>query len=467
MRKMSMLRPQAVILAAGKGTRMRSVRPKVLHPLLGLPLLEYVLRAVGATGAEPVSLVVGHGAEAVKEAFRDRGLLFLSQDPPRGTGHALQSAAAALRRHPERPVLVVNGDLPLLRGETLRALLDHHRASGSAASVLTMRPAEPGGYGRILRTSEGAICGIVEAKDASPEQCALLEVNAGAYVFDVSTLETALGELRADNAQGEYYLTDLIASIFARGAPIGGLELADADEAMGVNTHAELAIAGEKLRERILDALLISGVAIENPSTTRVGPDVTVEADATLRAFTILEGTTRIRAGAEVGPFARLVSVEVGAGAHVLDHCLLRDCVVEEDASVGPFAHIRPGSRIGAGAKVGNFVELKQTSLGKGSKAQHLSYLGDATIGPSVNIGAGTITCNYDGTHKHKTRIEEGAFVGSDCTLVAPVTVGAGAYVGAGSTITEDVPPDSLALGRARQVVKPGWARARKGKGRK
>jgi bifunctional UDP-N-acetylglucosamine pyrophosphorylase/glucosamine-1-phosphate N-acetyltransferase len=459
---MSALPSQAVILAAGKGTRMRSARPKVLHPLLGLPLLEHVLRAVGAAGAKPVTVVVGHGAEAVQEAFSGRDLTFVRQDPPRGTGHALQTAAAAIGMTKNRPVLVVNGDLPLLRAQTLTALLEHHAASKDAVSILTMRLSSPGSYGRVLRGGDGRIVRIVEAKDAAPEERTVQEANAGVYVFDLAPLEKALLDLRAENAQGEYYLTDLVALLSGRGLGVGALQLEDPEEASGVNTLSELAFAARRLRERIVLSHLEAGVAVEDPETTHIGPDVQAEPDTTIRPFTILEGRTRLREGSQVGPYAHLVSVEVGAGALVLDHCFLRECVVEEGASVGPFSHIRPGSRIGPGARVGNFVELKQTSLGKGSKAQHLSYLGDATVGPSVNIGAGTITCNYDGTHKHPTRIEEGAFVGSDSTLVAPVTVGAGAYVGAGSTITEDVPPDSLALGRARQVVKPGWARTRR-----
>jgi bifunctional UDP-N-acetylglucosamine pyrophosphorylase/glucosamine-1-phosphate N-acetyltransferase len=303
----------------------------------------------------------------------------------------------------------------------------------------------------------------VEAKDASPEELREAEVNAGVYAFEVPPLLDALGKLTANNAQREFYLTDVIGLLSAAGQAVEVVTAEEASEALGVNTLAEVADASRRLRDRRLAELMAAGVLVEDPASTTVGLDVRVEPEATLRPFTFLEGRTVVCAGAVIGPFVRLLDTEVGPGAQILDHCLLRKCVVEAGAMVGPFTHIRPESRIGAGAKVGNFVELKKTHLGKGSKAPHLSYLGDATIGPGVNIGAGTITCNYDGTAKHPTVIEAGAFVGSDATLVAPVTVGEGAYVAAGSVITEDVPAQALALGRARQVIKPGWTRKRRG----
>ena len=384
---------QAVILAAGKGTRMRSARAKVLHPLLGVPLLDHVVRAVQSVGVDPITVVVGHQAEAVEAAFGGRGLGFVRQEPPLGTGHAVQAARARLAAHPTRTVLVINGDVPLLRGETLAALLDAHRAGGAAATLLSVVLDDPAEYGRVVREPDGSVRAIVENKDASAQEKRIREINAGIYAFEARPLLEALGQLRPQNAQGEYYLTDVV-----------GL----------------LRKAGHRV-------------------------------DA-------------VAAGAVVGPFVRVVDSQVGPGTQILDHCVLRECVVEEGATVGPFAHVRPESRIGARAKVGNFVELKKTHLGDGSKAPHLSYIGDATVGPGVNIGAGTITCNYDGTHKHPTRIEAGVFVGSDSTLVAPLTIGEGAYIAAGSAITEDVPAGALALGRARQVIKKGWADARRQK---
>jgi bifunctional UDP-N-acetylglucosamine pyrophosphorylase/glucosamine-1-phosphate N-acetyltransferase len=356
----------------------------------------------------------------------------------------------------------VNGDLPLLRRETLAALLAAHRARGDAATLLTVDLDQPGAYGRVLRDDGGRVRAIVEAKDAGPAERAVREVNAGLYAFELGSLLPALARLRPQNAQGEYYLTDVVGLLRAAGRTVRAVAAGDPREGLGVNTHGELADAARELRARRVQELMAGGVAIEDPDTTHIGLDVAIEPDVVVRPFTMLEGWTTVRSGASIGPFARLVDVEVGPGAQVLDHCVLRQCVVGPGASVGPFAHVRPESRIGPRARVGNFVELKKTDLGEGSKAPHLSYLGDAKVGAGVNIGAGTITCNYDGVDKHVTRIEAGAFIGSDTTLVAPVTVGEGAYVAAGSAITEDVPAGALALGRARQQNKPGWAEERR-----
>ena len=450
----------ALVLAAGRGTRTRGEMPKALLPLLGLPLLEHVLRAVRAAGAGEVTVVVGHGAGQVEPALAGWDLRFIRQDPPLGTGHAVRTARAA--HAVPGPLLVLNGDLPLLRDETLAGLLAAHREGRAAATLLTAVLDDGGPYGRVVRDERGGVTRIVEARDASPEERAIGEINVGAYVFETAPLDAALARLEAHNAQGEFYLTDTVAHLQAAGHSIAACVAADPHEALGVNTLAELADASRRLRERRLAELMAAGVRVEDPSSTHVDADAVVEPDAVVRPFTLIEGRSIVRSGASVGPFARLVDVVVGRGAQVLDHCLLRQCVLEEGASVGPFSHLRPESRIGPGARVGNFVELKKTHLGAGSKAQHLSYLGDATVGEGVNIGAGTITCNYDGAQKHPTRIEARAFVGSDATLVAPVVVGEGSYVAAGSTITEDVPKDALAVGRARQVTKPGWAARRR-----
>jgi bifunctional UDP-N-acetylglucosamine pyrophosphorylase / glucosamine-1-phosphate N-acetyltransferase len=460
----SPLDAQAVILAAGKGTRMKSARAKLLHPLLGVPILDHVVRAVRSAGVDPITVVVGYQAEAVEAAMAGRGLAFARQDPPLGTGHAVQAARERLAARPTRTTLVVNGDVPMLRGETLAALLDAHRAGGAAATLLTVVLDDPAEYGRIVREPDGSVRAIVENKDASATEKRIREINAGIYAFETHPLLEALAQLRPQNAQGEYYLTDVVGLLRKAGHHVNAMAAPDSREALGVNSHSELAAAARILRQRRCEALMAAGVGIEDPETTVVGPEVEVEADVLLRPFTMLEGRTRVAAGAVVGPFVRVVDSAIGPGAQILDHCLLRGCVVEEGASVGPFAHVRPESRIGVKAKVGNFVELKKSHLGDGSKAPHLSYIGDATVGPGVNIGAGTITCNYDGTHKHATRIEAGAFVGSDSTLVAPLTIGEGAYIAAGSAITEDVPPGALALGRARQVIKKGWAEARRQK---
>jgi bifunctional UDP-N-acetylglucosamine pyrophosphorylase/glucosamine-1-phosphate N-acetyltransferase len=450
---------QAVLLAAGRGTRMNSARPKVLHQLLGEPLLEGALRAVEQAGAERVLTIVGHDADAVRAAFDGR-TEFVVQDPPLGTGHAVMAARAPLRERPELPTLVLNGDLPLLTPGTVARLLATQ--GDAAAALLTARLPDAGRYGRVLRDASGRVRAIVEAKDASSETLQQQEINAGAYAFDTRALLEALEALEPQNAQHEYYLTDVVAALVARGLRVEAVLAEDPSEALGVNTLEELAEINRLLRERRLRTLMAEGVVIEDPASTWIERAVVVEPDAVLRPFTRLEGRTRVRSGASLGPFVRIVNSEIGAQAEVLDHCLLRDCRVGAGAVIGPFAHIRPESVIGARAKVGNFVELKKTQLGEGSKAPHLSYLGDSEIGPAVNVGAGTITCNYDGQAKHPTRIEAGSFIGSNTTLVAPVSIGAGAYVAAGSTITEDVPADALALGRARQLAKPGWAKARR-----
>src|SRR5687768_14091804 len=443
---------------------MKSARAKVLHPSLGVPMLEHVLRTLTTAGADPVTVVVGHQAEAVEAAFAGRGLRFVRQEPPLGTGHAVQVAREGFAARPGHTLLVVNGDLPLLRSETLIDFLAAHRRTGHAATLLTVELDDPGAYGRVLRDGKDGVRGIVEAKDATAEEREVKEINAGLYAFEVPALLDVLGKLKPQNAQGEYYLTDVVGLLRAAGKTVGAVKVDDPAEALGVKNLAELAETTRLLRKRRVEAVMAAGAGVEDPDSTHIGLDVVVEPDAVIRPYTILEGRTIVRSGATVGPFARLVDAEIGVDAQVLDHCLLRECVVGAGASVGPFAHIRPESRIGAKAKVGNFVELKKTHLGDGSKAPHLSYIGDATVGPGVNIGAGTITCNYDGTHKHPTRIEAGAFIGSNSTLVAPVTVGEGAYVGAGSAVTEDVPAGALALGRARQVMKAGWATARRSK---
>jgi bifunctional UDP-N-acetylglucosamine pyrophosphorylase / glucosamine-1-phosphate N-acetyltransferase len=454
---------QALVLAAGKGVRMKSRRAKVLHEALGLSLLGHVLRTVEALGADPVGVVVGHRAEDVEAAFAGHAS-FLRQEPPLGTGHAVQVAGEHVSRHPERPLLVLSGDVPLLRLTTVEKLLTLHRESAAAATLLTAELAEPGAYGRVLRDESGGVRAIVEARDATPAERAVREINAGVYVFDVPALLGVLGRLRPQNAQGEYYLTDVVGLLAAEGRRLVAWTTEDPLEGRGVNTLAELAEITRILRSRRVAELMAAGVVIEDPETTVIGLDVRIEADAVIRPFTVLEGRSFVAAEAVVGPYVRMVDAEVRQGAQVFDHCFLRDCIVGAGAVVGPFAHIRPDSVIGPRAKVGNFVELKKTHLGEGSKAPHLSYLGDATIGPAVNVGAGTITCNYDGVNKHPTRIGAGAFIGSDTTLVAPITVGEGAYVAAGSAITEDVPADALALGRARQVIKEGWAAARRAK---
>jgi bifunctional UDP-N-acetylglucosamine pyrophosphorylase/glucosamine-1-phosphate N-acetyltransferase len=454
---------RAIVLAAGKGTRMNSATPKVLHEAAGRPILHYVLDACSEIGAATM-VVVGHGADAVRGACSETPLLrFVTQEPQLGTGHAVQVALSATETSDGAPasVLVLAGDVPLLRAATLRRLCALRESTGASAVLVSFKTAMPGSYGRVLRDERGRVASIVEAKDATAAQLLIEEVNASLYVFDEKRLRESIKKLRADNAQGEFYLTDVIALMAEAGDRVEAMVLDDASEAQGVNTANELAVIDRLIFARRNGDLLSAGVLIERPDTVLVGPFVEVAPLARIRAFTILEGRTKVHPGASIGPFCRIEDSEIGKEAVILDSCLVRSSSIEAGASVGPFAHIRPESVVGENAKVGNFVELKKTTLGAGSKAPHLSYLGDATIGAKANIGAGTITCNYDGVVKNPTVIEDGAFVGSNSILVAPVRVGRAAYVAAGSVITKDVPADSLGIGRARQENKAGWASRR------
>ena len=453
-----------VILAAGKGTRMKSSRPKVLHALAGRTLIEHVLRTVDGLRADSITIVVGHGADEVRTALAGRPLVqFAVQSPQLGTGHALLQAESALAGK-SGTVLLLYADVPLLQTTTLARLIEHHRASKASATVLTMDLPEPYGYGRIVRDGSGRIQRIVEERDASGPERAITEVNSGIYCFDLAPLFNSLHQLAADNAQGEYYLTDLVAAYRQEKRKLETLSVESPTELRGVNSRVDLAELSRVLRDRKNTALLQDGVTLEDPASTFVDADVTVGADTIIGPGVLLEGATSIGANCRLHAGCRLSDTHVGDNVTILDHCVLVDTRVESGARIGPFAHLRPASVVGEGAHVGNFVELKKTSLGRGSKANHLAYLGDATIGDGVNVGAGTITCNYDGTKKHPTIIEDGAFIGSDSQLIAPVRIGAGAYVAAGSSITKDVPADALALSRVRQENKPGWVSRRRSK---
>jgi bifunctional UDP-N-acetylglucosamine pyrophosphorylase / glucosamine-1-phosphate N-acetyltransferase len=454
-----------VVLAAGKGTRMRSGLPKVLHRAAGLPLLEHVLRAAATLEPASVVLVLGHEADMVREAVGKRpGLGFASQQPQLGTGHALLQAEEALASA-GGTVVLLSGDVPLLRPATLRALVERHRASGAAATVLTATVPAPEGYGRIVRDSAGRIARIVEHKDATPDERGIREINSGVYAFDLAPLFDALRAIGSANAQGEYYLPDLVTIYRSRGMVVETLALEDPTEILGVNSRKELAHVAAILRTAKNDALMAAGVSIVDPASTFIDPDVSVGADTIIMPGVYLEGRTAIGSGCEIHSGVRIVDSTIEDGVTINNFCVIVESVVRRGARLGPFAHIRPQSDVGESAHVGNFVELKKTSMGRGAKANHLSYLGDATIGEKVNVGAGTITCNYDGTAKHPTVIEDGAFIGSDTQLVAPVRVGKGAYVAAGSSITEDVPADSLAIARGKQVNKEGWAARKRGGG--
>jgi bifunctional UDP-N-acetylglucosamine pyrophosphorylase/glucosamine-1-phosphate N-acetyltransferase len=452
-----------VILAAGKGTRMKSADPKVLHPAGGLQLIEHVLRAADTLQPATTVVVVGHMAERVEEAVRKRlGLRFALQQPQLGTGHALLQAEPDLAGK-AGTVVLLSGDVPLLRPATLQALIATHEARGAAATVLTARVAGPHEYGRIVREN-GRIAAIVEHKDATPDQRRIDEINSGIYAFALAPLFAALKSIGAANAQGEYYLPDLVGIYRSQGLTVETVLLDDPREILGVNSRRELADVTAILKATRNEELMAAGVSIVDPASAWIGPDVTVGADTVIHPNVYLEGRTRVGSNCEIHAGVRIVDSTIDDGVIINNYCVITESRVAAGARIGPFAHIRPQSDIGEGAHVGNFTELKKTTLGKGSKANHLSYLGDAIIGEKVNVGAGTITCNYDGTHKHQTVIEDGAFIGSDSQLVAPVRIGKGAYVAAGSSIVEDVPAGGLGIARGKQVNKAGWVERKKNK---
>jgi bifunctional UDP-N-acetylglucosamine pyrophosphorylase / glucosamine-1-phosphate N-acetyltransferase len=451
-----------IILAAGKGTRMKSARPKVLHPLAGRPLIDHVLRTADPLNAASTVLVVGHGADDVRAALAGRSNLeFVVQSPQLGTGHALAQTEPLLRTR-SGDVLVLYADVPLLQSATLARLVEAHRQARASATVLTAEFDDPYGYGRIVRDGSGEVARIVEERDASGDERTIREVNSGIYVFALAPLFDTLHQLAADNAQGEYYLTDLVGLYRQRGLRVATLCLESVAELRGVNSRVDLADVAVVLRARKNRAVMLAGVTLEDPATTYIDEDVSIGADTIVGPGVVLEGTTSIGAGCRIRAGVRLTNAVVGDRVTILDRTIVVDSSIAADASVGPFAHLRPDSAVGERARIGNFVELKKTTLGPGSKANHLAYLGDATIGADVNVGAGTITCNYDGERKHPTVIEDGVFIGSDSQLIAPVKIGKGAYVAAGSSITADVPGDALAIARGRQENKPGWAAKRR-----
>jgi bifunctional UDP-N-acetylglucosamine pyrophosphorylase / glucosamine-1-phosphate N-acetyltransferase len=450
-----------VILAAGKGTRMKSAVPKVLHPIGGRPILDHVLSAAAALAPSSTTVVVGHQADRIAQAYAGRAdVQFVTQEPQLGTGHALLQAEPRLTGATGTVVLLY-GDVPLLRAATLETLVAHHRAQAAAATVLTAVLERPYGYGRILRL-EGAIARIVEERDASPAERAIHEVNAGIYAFDLAPLFGAIRSIASENAQGEYYLPDLISIYRKRGLGVTSVTVERVDEIRGINSRTELAELERIVRQTKNEELMAAGVTLIDPATTYVEPDVIVGADTVLHPNVYLEGRTVIGQACEIHAGVRIVDSTVGDRVTIRNYCVIAESAVAAGAVLGPFAHLRPASDVQAGAQVGNFVELKKTTLGAGSKANHLAYLGDATIGAGVNIGAGVITCNFNGTTKNPTTINDGAFIGSDSALVAPVTIGEGAYVGAGSTITQDVPAGALGIARGRQVNKEGWARKKR-----
>jgi bifunctional UDP-N-acetylglucosamine pyrophosphorylase/glucosamine-1-phosphate N-acetyltransferase len=456
-------RTAIAIMAAGKGTRLKSKYPKVLHEVGGKPLLAHVIAAATkVVPAEDVYAIIGHEADLVRKAVEHTGINFILQADQRGTGHALMVAQEALA--PYDLVLVLSGDAPLITPETVQRLRDFHLQKKAAMTLLSAELANPTGYGRVLRRGAKSddVKAIVEEKAASASQKKLREINSGFYAFAVKPLYAQIGKLTTDNAHHEYYLTDMAAVFTKAKAKVVVLKTANPAEILGSNTRAEMMEIDAIFRMEKCRQLMAAGASIFFPQTCVIDSDVEVGSDTIIEPFVQLLGRTRIGGNCRIRSYSVIANSEIGEGVMIRPGSILDDARIAEGAVIGPYSHLRPGSDIGPGAHVGGFVETKKVKLGRGSKAPHLAYLGDAEIGAGVNVGAGTITCNYDGVHKHKTEIGDNVFVGSDTTLVAPVKIGKGAYIGAASCITEDVPEDSLALARSRQVTKEGWAKAKR-----
>ena len=456
------------ILAAGKGTRLRSQRPKVLHVVAGKPLLLHVIdAALHVAAPQEIFVIVGHQAELVQQAVAHTGVNFVLQAEQRGTGHAVQCLAQAVQGFDD--LLVLSGDVPLITSETITRLRDFHLQQKAAMTILTALPENPFGYGRVLRTTPGGaeVQAIVEQKALSATQQQEREINSGIYAFRTQPLFAQISKLTTGNAHGEYYLTDMAAILREAGERVVALAAEDANQVLGANTIAEMMQLDAAMRHATAERLMAQGVTIFRPETCVIDASVEVGADTVLEPFVQLLGATRIGSGCRIRSYSVIQDSTLGEGVLVRNGCVLERATVEDGALLGPYAHLRPESRIGKAAHIGNFVETKSSVIGAGSKANHLSYIGNAEIGAGCNLGAGVITCNYDGVHKHTTKIGDGVFVGSDSTLVAPVTLANGAYVAAGSCITDDVPADALALGRARQINKPEWARQRRASQRK
>lgn len=450
-------------MAAGKGTRLKSRLPKVLHEAGGRPLLEHVIRAaVRLVPARDVYAIVGHEAERVRAAVQRTGVNFVLQAEQRGTGHALMVAREALAGYDH--VIVLSGDAPMISPETIGQLRNFHLEERAAMTLLSADLDDPTGYGRVLRKAltSAEVKAIVEEKSATAAQKKIHEINSGFYVFDVKRLYAYIDKLSTANAHGEYYLTDMAEVLRKARERVVVWKTGNSREILGGNTRAELAEIDQFMRMAKCQQLMADGVTVFYPATCVIDADVQVAPDTVIEPYVQLLGETKIGGGCRVRSYSVVRDSVIGDGVTIRSGCVMEGTNIGSDAIIGPYSHLRPGSEIGEGAHVGNFVETKKIKLGQGSKANHLTYLGDAEIGAGVNIGAGTITCNYDGVHKHKTVIDDGVFIGSDSTLVAPVRVGKGAYVGAASCITDDVPEDSLAIGRARQVVKEGWVKQRK-----
>ncbi|HBU70030.1 MAG TPA: bifunctional UDP-N-acetylglucosamine diphosphorylase/glucosamine-1-phosphate N-acetyltransferase GlmU [Elusimicrobia bacterium] len=442
-----------VILAAGEGTRMKSDTPKVLHKVGGVPMLGRVLAALEVLKPAKLCVVVGHHSEKVKKEFAGKNIVFVEQARQLGSGHALMQAAKTLKAF-KGDVLVLCGDAPLIKAETLREFVSFHGAQGNEASVLSSELDNPFGYGRILRHSSGQVAKIVEEKDASLPVKRIREINSGIYCFKSPALWKVLGKIKNNNAKKEYYLTDSIAILNALSRPVGAYKIRGVEEILGVNSRVELAKAEAVLRKRALEKIMAEGVTVLDPANTYISPETTVGRDSVIYPGTIVEGASSIGAGSVIGPNAFIKNSKIGSFCEVRISYIY-DSEVSDGVKIGPFAHIRPGTLLKENARIGNFTEIKKSVVGRGTKVSHLAYIGDTELGVDINVGAGAITCNYDGVNKHKTYIGDGSFVGSNVNLVAPVKIGKNVLIAAGSTITEDVPAGTLAIARTRQIIKP------------
>lgn len=443
---------QAIVLAAGKGTRMNNGVAKVLHPLCGQPLLGYVLEILKKAGAKDPVVVLGYQKEKVATAFK--GIRTVHQSPLLGTGHAVQTALPHVKK--EDPVLVINGDTPLVTPKTLKKLIRAHQKNKPAITFVTSFVESPKGYGRVIRTN-GKVCRVQEERNASPEEKAIKEINAGFYCFDQKFLRAFIRHIKKDPVKKEFYITQLVEIAARKGLPIQTVQASE-EEALGINSQRELANAAAVLFERKRNELMHRGVIIVSPETTFVEPKVKVGEGSIIYPFVYLHGNTRIGENCVIGSFTTILDSKVSSSTKIWGPAHLQNAHTGKNCSIGPFSRLRPGAILGDNVHIGNFVEIKKAMVGSGTKINHLTYIGDARVGQNVNIGAGTITCNYDGREKHPTVIKDGAFVGSDAVLIAPVTVGKNAYIAAGSAIHQDVPPGSLAIARERQRVIKGWA---------
>ncbi len=442
-----------IILAAGKGTRMKSALPKVLHKVCGKPMLEHVINAAKGAGSEREIVVIGSGAEEVEKSIT--GVEFALQAEQLGTGHAVKMAKDKIA-NADGIVMILCGDTPLVTSDLLTKFIESHEQSKATATVLTAIMPDATGYGRIVRNQSGTVDKIVEHKDASPEELQIHEVNAGIYCFDIKTLFEALDKVTNDNAQGEYYLTDVLGIIRDKGLIINAMISNDFTQILGINSRQQLALAERILRQRKNFELMDSGVTILDPDSTFIDSDVEIGRDSTILPFTYIENGTVIGENCSIGPNCRLQDTKIGNNV-IMQFVYAHECEVDDDVVIGPYVHLRPGTKISKKVKIGNFVEVKNSTIGEGTKLPHLQYIGDSDVGENVNIGCGTVTCNYDGKKKHRTTIGDNVFIGCNTSLVAPVKIGSNAYTAAGSTITQDVPENNLAIGRARQVNKSTW----------